>query len=95
MSDTATLLVFDFGLRVVENSTVLSSVAGKRQNGRNTTIAKVRARVEHVFAGLNQMGGLLVRRIGLARADFQITTKLAVYNLKRFVSMRKCGVEAF
>lgn len=68
---------------------------GKRQNGRNTTIAKVRARVEHVFAGLNQMGGLLVRTIGIARADFQITTKLAVYNLKRLVSMRKVGLEAF
>jgi len=27
------------------------------QQGRNTRIAKVRARVEHVFAGLHQMGG--------------------------------------
>jgi|CXWL01.1.fsa_nt_gi hypothetical protein len=51
-------------------------------------IAKVRARVEHVFAGLHQMGGLLVRTIGMARADFQITTKLAVCNLKRWVGMR-------
>jgi len=41
------------------------------------------------------MGGLLVRTIGIARADFQITTKLAVYNLKRWVSMRKVGLEAF
>lgn len=68
---------------------------GKRQQGRNTTISKVRARVEHVFASLHQMGGMLVRTIGLARADFQITLKLAVYNLKRWVSMRKCGLKAF
>lgn len=68
---------------------------GARQKGRNTTIARVRARVEHVFAGLHQMGGQLVRTIGLARAEFQITTKLAVYNLKRWASLRKCGTGAF
>lgn len=68
---------------------------GARQKGRNTTIAKVRARVEHVFAGLHQMGGQFVRTIGLARAEFQITTKLAIYNLKRWTSLRKCGIRAF
>lgn len=65
------------------------------QKGRNTRIAKVRARVEHVFAGLHHMGRQEIRTIGLARAQFQITTKLAVYNLKRWVSMRKCGMTAF
>lgn len=68
---------------------------GPRQSGRNTTIAKVRARIEHVFAGLHQMGGQMIRTIGLARAEFQITTKLAVYNLKRLASLHKCGIEAF
>ena len=68
---------------------------GARQKGRNTTIARVRARVEHVFAGLHQMGGQLVRTIGIARAEFQITTKLAVYNLKRWSSLHRCGVLAF
>ena len=52
-------------------------------------------RVEHVFAGLHQMGGQLVRTIGIARAEFQITTKLAVYNLKRWSSLHRCGVLAF
>lgn len=66
-----------------------------RQKGRNTTIAKVRARVEHVFAGLHQMGGQMVRTIGKARAEFQITTKLAVYNLKRLTSLHKCSIAAF
>ena len=68
---------------------------GVRQSGRNTTIAKVRARVEHLFAGLHQMGGQMIRTIGLARAEFQITTKLAVYNIKRLASLHKCGIEAF
>lgn len=65
------------------------------QKGRNTRIARVRARVEHVFAGLHQMGGQLIRTIGLPRAQFQLTTKLAVYNLKRWMSLRKCGIAAF
>lgn len=68
---------------------------GVREKGRNTTIARVRARVEHVFAGLHQMGGQLIRTIGLARAGFQITMKLAVYNLKRLTSLHKCGISAF
>jgi hypothetical protein len=41
------------------------------------------------------MGRQEVRTISLARVQFQITTKLAVYNLKRWVSMRKCGITAF
>jgi len=36
-----------------------------------------------------------VRTIGIARAEFQITTKLAVYNLKRWSSLDRCGVLAF
>jgi IS5 family transposase len=68
---------------------------GVRQRSRNTTIARTRARVEHVFAGLHQMGGQLVRTIGIKRAEFQIMTKLAVYNIKRLVSMQQCGIAAF
>jgi len=33
-----------------------------------------------------------VRTIGLKRAEFQITLKWAVYNLKRWTSMRNCAV---
>ncbi|WP_244306798.1 transposase [Azotobacter salinestris] len=42
-----------------------------------------RARVEHVFASLAQMGGKMVRSIGLVRAEFGLVVKSAVYNLKR------------
>lgn len=58
---------------------------GKRDAGRNQRIAKTRSRVEHVFAGLQQMGSLAVRTIGLARAQFQISLKVSVYNLKRLL----------
>lgn len=68
---------------------------GERQKARNTRIAKVRARVEHVFAGLYPMGGQIVRTIGQARAEFQIVTKLAVYNMKRLTSLNKCAIAAF
>lgn len=39
-----------------------------RQEKRNKRIAKTRARVEHIFAGIEQMGGKLIRTIGQARA---------------------------
>lgn len=68
---------------------------GKRQKARNTSIARVRARVKHVFAGLHHMGAQMIRTIGKARAEFQIKTKLAVYNLRGLVSMRKWAIAAF
>lgn len=50
---------------------------------RNTTIAKTRSRVEHVFAGIEQMGGKCIRVIGQQRANFVMTMMATVYNLKR------------
>lgn len=65
------------------------------QQRRNHRIAKTRARVEHVFASIEQMGGKLIRTIGKTRASFALTTMVACYNLKRLVYFRKAGVEAF
>lgn len=62
---------------------------------RNHRIAKTRARVEHVFASIEQMGGKLIRTIGQTRANFALTMMAACYNLKRLVYFRKAGVEAF
>jgi IS5 family transposase len=53
------------------------------QKQRNTRIATTRARGEHVFATMKQMGGGLVRTIGLARATVQLTLKAVTYNFKR------------
>ncbi|MCB1796944.1 MAG: transposase, partial [Candidatus Competibacteraceae bacterium] len=65
------------------------------QERRNTRIARVRARVEHVFATLAQMGKKRLRCIGLDRATFQLTGKVATYNLRRRCSLKACGVVAF
>ena len=65
------------------------------QQRRNQRIAKTRARVEHVFGALEQMGGKLLRTIGQARASFAMTMMAACCNLKRLVSLRKAGIEAF
>ncbi|WP_334180952.1 IS5 family transposase [Pseudomonas nitroreducens] len=53
---------------------------GARAEARNRRIASPRARVEHIFASLAQMGGKTIRSIGLARAEFGLTIKSAVYN---------------
>ncbi|WP_376780351.1 transposase [Stutzerimonas nitrititolerans] len=60
---------------------------GERDKARNKRIASPRARVEHIFASLAQMGGKTIRSIGLARAQFGLTIKSAVYNLKRMSSL--------
>jgi IS5 family transposase len=65
------------------------------QQRRNHRIAKTRARVEHVFAAMDQMGGKLIRTIGQARANFAMTMMAACHNLKRLVYLRKAGIEAF
>ncbi len=65
------------------------------QERRNIRIARVRARVEHVFAAMEQMGGKLLRCVGLDRATFLLTGKAATYNLRRLCSLKASGVVAF
>lgn len=65
------------------------------QKRRNTRIAKTRARVEHVFAGIEQLGGKGLRSIGLARATLQLNLKAATYNIRRLCSLKTCGILAF
>jgi len=65
------------------------------QRGRNHRIAKTRARVEHAFATIEQMGGKLIRTIGQARANFAMTMMAACYNLKRLAYFQRVGITAF
>lgn len=65
------------------------------QKRRNQRIAKVRARVEHVFGAMAQMGGKLIRTIGQVRADFALTMQALAYNVKRFAWLKEAGIEAF
>jgi transposase, IS5 family len=65
------------------------------QQRRNQRIAKSRARVEHVFAAIEQMGGKMIRTIGQARANFAMTMMAACYNLKRLAYFNRAGITAF
>lgn len=65
------------------------------QQRRNTRIAKTRVRVEHVFAGIEQLGGKSLRCIGLERATLQLNWKVATYNLRRLCSLKTNEIVAF
>lgn len=67
----------------------------EKQKKRNTRIAKVRARVEHPFAALTQMGGKTVRSIGLARVKLGLYCKVACYNMKRLCSLKTATIIPF
>ena len=54
----------------------------------NRTKSAVRARVEHVFgAQTNDMGGTLVRTIGIVRATAKIGMKNLAYNMRRLAQL--------
>jgi len=57
----------------------------RRLDARNRTISRKRARGEHAWAGLQQLGGKVVRAMTLARNELAITLKCAAYNVKRLV----------
>jgi IS5 family transposase len=60
----------------------------------NATRARVRSRVEHVFATQKRRMGLLVRTIGLARATAKVTLANLAYNLSRLVWIEGRSVSA-
>jgi len=57
----------------------------KTQERNNTAKSRIRARVEHVFARMNHFGGILIRTIGIKRAEFQIGLLNLTYNFTRYV----------
>ena len=75
----------------------------EREKRGNTTRSKVRARVEHVFGAQpivlgnpaitlgrrNDMGGTLVRSIGMVRARARIGLKNLAYNMRRLVQLER------
>jgi len=62
----------------------------ERETQGNKTRSKVRARVEHVFgAQSNDMGGTLVRSIGIVRAKTRIGLKNLAYNMRRLVQLER------
>ncbi len=70
------------------------ALSGREKRG-NKTRSKVRARVEHVFgAQSNDMGGTLVRGIGLVRARVRIGLKNPAYNMRRLVQLERLAAAA-
>ncbi|MBY0238812.1 MAG: IS5 family transposase [Burkholderiaceae bacterium] len=65
------------------------------QQRRNRRIASPRARVEHVFAGMAQLGGKMLRSIGLARATLHLNWKAATYNLRCLCYLKEERSSAF
>jgi len=66
---------------------------GKHEKRGNTTRSRVRVRVEHVFgAQHNDMGGTLVRCIGIARATARIGLKNLAYNMRRLTQLETLQV---
>lgn len=62
----------------------------KTEKKGNNTKSSVRSRVEHVFgAQSNDMGGVLVRTIGKARAEVKIGLKNLTYNMRRLGQLRR------
>ena len=60
----------------------------KREKQGNGTKAKIRARVEHVFgAQENDMGGTLLRSIGIMRARAHIGLRNLAYNMRRLTHL--------
>jgi IS5 family transposase len=61
----------------------------------NTKKSSVRVRVEHVFGSMtNEQGGLYFKVIGLARNAVKIGMMNVVYNMRRFVSLRRINATA-
>jgi transposase, IS5 family len=62
-----------------------------RQMRSNQRRARIRARVEHVFAAMKHMRGDTVRCIGIGRASFVIGLNNLAYNLQRLVWLKRAG----
>ncbi|MFV0334174.1 MAG: transposase, partial [Tropicimonas sp.] len=56
----------------------------------NRTKSRVRSRVEHIFgAQTNDMGGTLIRTIGIVRAKAKIGMKNLACNMRRLGQLRR------
>jgi hypothetical protein len=60
----------------------------KAQMKRNRSLSRKRVRVEHVFAHMTMsMGGMVVRCVGIIRAEANIILKNLAYNIKRYCAL--------
>ena len=64
------------------------------QKAANKTKSKTRVRVEHVFGTQAQMGGHIVRTIGLMRAKIKIGLMNLAYNMRRLGQLLRYGCKS-
>lgn len=75
--------------RICESATKKHPLT-EEQKERNHKKAKLRCRVEHVFAGMVQMvGGTTIRCKNMQRAAFNISMLNLIYNMRRVLSIEK------
>ena len=65
----------------------------EEQKAANHQKSKTRSRIEHVFGAQAQMGGHLVRTIGIARARVKIALMNLAYNMRRYVLLYKRAIQ--
>jgi len=64
----------------------------EEQKASNREKSKIRSRVEHVFGHMtNSMGGMMIRCIGITRAESKIVMKNLAYNLSRYETLVRLG----
>ena len=73
------------------NAAVEATRSPAVQQRRNRTNSRVRVRVAHVFATMNQMGGMFERSIGLERMRAWATMKTFSYNPKPLEALIRLG----
>lgn len=57
----------------------------EKQMKRNRQLSRTRSRVEHVFGFMTMsMGGMMIRCVGLMRAEANIILKNLAYNMRRY-----------
>ena len=67
----------------------------EQQQETNLEKSKTRAKVEHVFgAWVNEMGGKLIRSIGIERVRANLGLRNLAFNLKRYVSLETRAANA-
>lgn len=67
----------------------------EQQKADNRDKSKTRAKVEHVFGvWVNEMGGKLIRSIGVERAEANLGLRNLAYNLKRYVYLETRAAKA-
>ena len=67
----------------------------EEQKASNRQKSKTRTRVEHVFGAQAQMGGHVVRTIGIARARVKIAMMNLAYNMRRYVLLCRSEFRAW